>query len=70
MARTKPIVAVADQQTGEKVGICAIEVTSIPHISILQKGSLKRPTSTPNTSRTWRDRFRRSARAATRKGLE
>jgi hypothetical protein len=54
--RTEPIVAVADQQSGEKVGLCAIEVTSIPHISLLQK----RFAQTPNIDAEYKQHMARS----------
>lgn len=37
MADSEPIVSTTELQTGEKVGLCAVEITSIPHLSILQK---------------------------------
>lgn len=43
MARPEPIVSTVELQSGEKVGLCAIEVTSIPHLSILQKRFAQTP---------------------------
>jgi hypothetical protein len=41
--RPEPIVSTVELQSGEKVGLCAVEVTSIPHLSILQKRFAQTP---------------------------